>query len=144
MGQVAKLLLAGVAGAAATLVFYLMLMVVQFANADMACETYPQTVPGADFEDVRGIGFENSWLNLGGRCAYYMSDGAVVHTREPGWSFSGTIAGFVAIVAGLAVFVVRRKGHLGWLYGIATLLAPPLGFALAVAAPRRRLIGDPS
>jgi hypothetical protein len=49
---------------------YAALFVVQTANADSACESYPASVPGADFSDVRGIGFENSFLNLGGRCEY--------------------------------------------------------------------------
>ena len=132
-----RLLIAGFFGFVATLVFYLALFFIQIANADNACESYPQTVPGADFEDVRGIGFENSFLNLGGRCTYRMDDGSVVLTREPGWWFSGTIASFAAMLAGVAVLFARRKGHSGWLYGIATLVAPPLGFALVVAAPRR-------
>jgi hypothetical protein len=129
--------MAGVAGVAATLIFYFVLLVVQIANADDACESYPQTVPGADFQDVRGIGFENSFLNLGGRCTYRMDDGSVVVTREPGWWFSGTIAGFVAVIAMVTAFFARRKGHPGLLFGLTALLAPPLGFALAVAAPRR-------
>ena len=114
-----------------------MLFIVQIQNADDACESYPQTVPDADFQDVRGIGFENSFLNLGGNCIYYMNDGAVVHTREPGWWFSGSIAGFAALVAVVAALLVRRKGHTGILYGLVTLLAPPLGLALVVAAPRK-------
>ena len=65
----------------------------------MACKSYPQTVFGADSEDVRGIGFENSFLNLGGLCS--------------GWWFTRKIVGFVAILAGLVVLVVRRKGHSG-------------------------------
>ena len=86
---------------------------------------------------MRGIGFRNSLLNLGGRCEYRMDDGSVVVTREPGWWFSGTIAGFSAVVAVVAALLARRKGHRGLLYGVATLVAPPLGLALAVAAPRK-------
>ena len=136
-GRVTKLLAAGLAGVLATLLFYLFLFFVQIQNADPACESYPQTVPGADFEDVRGFGFENGYLNLGGKCAYYMNDGSVVHTREPGWWFSGTIAGLAALVAGGVAVFVRRRGHTGVLFGLATFVAPPLGLALAVAAPRR-------
>ena len=130
-------LIAGFCGFVATLTVYLILFVVQIQNADNACESYPQTVPGADFEDVRGIGFENSFSNLGGKCTYRMDDGSVVHTREPGWWFSGSIAGFFAVLAGVAVFVVRRKGHVGALFGLVALLAPPLGLALAAAMPRK-------
>jgi hypothetical protein len=130
------LLLATVAGVSATLLFYLALFFVQIQNADNACEGYPATESGADFEDVRGIGFENSFLNLGGRCTYHMNDGSVVHTREPGWWFSGTIAGFVAACADAVVLLARRRGHPGVLFGLTTLIAPPLGLALARAAPR--------
>ncbi|QIN82984.1 hypothetical protein GBA63_10235 [Rubrobacter tropicus] len=119
------------------MLLYFVLMVVQIVNADDACESYPQTVPGADFEDVRGFGFENSFLNLGGRCTYHMDDGSVVITREPGWGFSGTIAGFAVMIAAAVTFLVRRKGHPGVLYGLTALVAPPLGLALALAAPRR-------
>ena len=126
---------------AATLVFYLFLFFVQIQNADNACESYPQTVPGPDYLDVRGIGFENSFLNLGGLCTYRMDDGSVVVTREPGWWFSGTIAGFLAVLAGLSALLVRSNGHPGLLYGLATLVAPPLGLALSVAAPRRTRSG---
>ncbi|MBA2691737.1 MAG: hypothetical protein H0U65_04475 [Rubrobacter sp.] len=62
-------------GCVATLFVYVALFIVQTANADNACESYPAGVPGADYSDVRGIGFENSFLNLGGRCAYHMNDG---------------------------------------------------------------------
>jgi hypothetical protein len=143
VSQASKAPLAGAAGAAATLVFYFVLMVVQIDNADMACESNPRTVLGADFEAVRGIGFENSFMNLGGRCTYRMDDGSVVVTREPGWWFSGTIAGFVAMLAGLAVLVGRRKGHSGILYGLTTLVAPPLGLTLVATAPRKIRIGFP-
>lgn len=137
MGGNTKLTLAVVAGVPSTLIFYLALFIVQIANADDACESYPQTVAGADFEDVRGIGFENSFLNLGGRCTYRMIDGSVVHTREPGWWFSGTLAGLVAACAVAVVLFVRQRGHLGGLFGLTTLVAPPLGLALALAAPRK-------
>ncbi|CAA9458580.1 MAG: hypothetical protein AVDCRST_MAG02-1907 [uncultured Rubrobacteraceae bacterium] len=135
--------MAGVAGLSGTLVLYLMLFIVQLANADDACEGYPQTVPGADREDVRGGGFENTFLNLAGRWTYRMEDGSVVVTRAPGRSFSGTIAGVVAVVAGLVALSVRRKGHPGVPYGLATLFAPPLGLVLALAAPRRTRHGPP-
>ena len=117
--------------------FYGALFVVQTANADIACESYPQTVPGADYDEVRGIGFENSFLSLGGRCTYHMDDGSVVETREPGWWFSGSIASSVAVFAGLVFSLARRKGHAGWSHGVITLVAPPLGFALVVGTPRR-------
>ena len=130
------LLIAGFGGFVGTLVFYLFLLFVQTQNADYACES-PQAVDGIDVERIRGIGFENSYLNLGGRCEYRMNDGSVIHTREPGWWFSGTIAGFVAVLACAVAFFVRRKGHLGLLFGLTTLLAPPLGLLLAIAAPRR-------
>ena len=123
-------------GVLATLFFYLGLLILQNENADFACES-PQAVRGIDLNDLRGIGFRNSLLNLGGRCEYRMDDGSVLVTREPGWWFSGTIAGFIAMIAVLAGYLTRRKGHAGWLYGLTTLVAPPLGFALAVAAPRR-------
>ena len=119
----------------ATLAFYLLLFFVQIQNADSACESYPRTVPGAGFGDVSGIGFENSYLNLGGACTYHMDDGAMVYTREPGWWLSGTMAGFVAALAGAVVLVVRRKGHRGVLFGLTTLVAPPLGILLAAATP---------
>jgi hypothetical protein len=107
----------------------------------MACESYPHTVPGADYLDVRGIGFENSFLNLGGRCTYRMDDGSVFVAREPGWWFSGTIAGFAAVFAVAVAYLARRKGHPGWLYGFTTLFAPPLGLAPTLAAPRRARSG---
>lgn len=68
MSSNTRLLLAVVAGSSGTLIFYIALFVVQIANADNGCESYPATVPGADFQDVQGIGFENSFVNLGGRC----------------------------------------------------------------------------
>ena len=130
-------LIAGFCGSVATLVFYLLLFFVQIQNADNACESQSSPAPGTDFDEVRSIGFENGYLNLGGRCTYAMEDGSVVVTREPGWWFSGTVAGFAAAIAGLVVFLVRRKGHLGLLFGLTTLLAPPLGFLLGIATPRR-------
>lgn len=125
-------------GLLATLVFYAALFVVQTANADMACETWPQTVPGAGPDNVRGINFEHGYLNLGGRCTYHMDDGSVVVTREPGWGFSGTIVGAVCLFAGLVALLARRKGHRGYLFALAALVAPPLGFALALVKPRHR------
>lgn len=136
------LLIAVFSGFVATLFFYLALLILQIANADNACESYPQTIPGADFDDVRGMGFQNSFLNLGGKCTYYMKDGAVVHTREPGWWFSGTITGLAGIVSAFSVLVARRKGHPGVLFGFATLFAPPLGVALAIAGRGAGLLGD--
>ena len=128
---------AGFCGFVATLVFYLLLFFVQIQNADNAWESYPQTVPDAGFDNVRSIGFENSYPNLGGRCRYGMDDGSVMVTREPGWWFPGTIAGFAAALAGVVIFLVRRKGHPGLLFGLTTLLAPPLGLLLGIATPRR-------
>ncbi len=130
-------LIAGFFGFCATLVLYLMMFFVQIQNADNACESPSATLSDNSLDDLRGVGFENSFLNLGGKCAYRMDDGSVVHAREPGWWFSGTIGGLAAALAGLAVFLVRRKGHLGALFGLATLLAPPLGLTLAIATPRR-------
>ena len=122
-------------GLFATLAFYTVLFIVQTVNADSACEGYPASVPGAWFSDVRGVGFENSFLNLGGRCTYHMQDGAVVVTREPGWWFSGTIAGLAVAPAGFIFHLVRRKGHPGWLFGLCALTAPPMALVLAVEAP---------
>lgn len=126
-----------VAGCVATLFVYAALLVVQISNADSACESYPASVPGADFADVRGIGFENSLLNLGGRCTYHMNDGSVVVTREPGWWFVETIAGIVTVFAGLVSYLARRKGYSGWLFGLCAFVAPPLGLLLAVTARRK-------
>ena len=128
------LLIAGFSGSAATLLLYLALFFVQIANADDSCESPWATVPGIDVDDLRGIGFENSFLNLGGRCRYFMEDGSVVVTREPGWWFSGTIASLVAALSGIAVLLTRRRGHRGVLYGLTTLLAPPLGLAMVAVA----------
>lgn len=140
MARLARLLLAAVGGMAATLIFYLFLFFLQVQNADNACESYPQTVPGADFQDVRGIGFENSFLNPGGRCTYQMDDGSTVVTREPGWWFSGSIVGLVAAFAGAfagaVVVAARRTGHAGVLFGLATLVAPSLGAARRFSRPR--------
>ncbi len=113
MDRHARLLLAAVGGTAATLIFYLSLFFLQIQNADNACESYPQTVPGTDFQDVRGIGFENSFLNLGGRCTYQMNDGSTVVTREPGWWFSGSIEGLVAAFAGAVVGAASGGAGLG-------------------------------
>ena len=60
------LLIAGFSGSAATLLLYLALFFVQIANADDACESPWATVPGIDVDDLRDVGFENSFLNLGG------------------------------------------------------------------------------
>ena len=91
---------------------------------------------------MRGMGFENSFLNLGGRCECRLENGSVVITRDPGWWFSGTLAGVVAAFVVLVLSLARRRGHRGWLFGLTALVAPPLGFALAVAAPRRRSSGE--
>ena len=64
------MLQAVVAGTAATVLFYLFLLFVQIQNAEDACEGFG---PTGNYEDVRGIGFENSFLNLGGRCTYRMA-----------------------------------------------------------------------
>lgn len=135
--QSTKLFVAGVAGVLATSIFYLTLLLVQIDNADHACESPQATVPGLDIEDVRDIGFENSFLNLGARCTYRMDDGSVVVTREPGWSFPATIVGLAAMVAGPAAMFARRRGRSGLLYGLTTLVAPPLGLALSLAVSRR-------
>jgi len=133
-----RLIILGFLGFVASIIFYLALFFVQIANADNACEDYHYLGAVADPRDVRGeAGFENSFLNLGGRCTWYMNDGSVIVTREPGWGLSGTIVGFVALLAVVSFLVVRRKGHPGWLYGFTTLLAPPLGLALTFGASRR-------
>ncbi len=95
-------------------------------------------------DDLRGIGFETSFLNLGGRCEYRMDDGSEVVTREPGWWFSGTIAGVAAMLAGLAGLFAGRKGRSGPLYGLVTLVVPPLGLLLSVAVPPRTPSGAAS
>ncbi len=79
-----------------------MLFFVQIQNADSACES-PQAVPGIEVEDLRDIDFENSYLNLGGRCEYRLDDGSVVVTREPGWWFTGSPAALYAALAGAVV-----------------------------------------
>ncbi len=135
--------MAVVAGVLATSVFYLALLLVQIENADSACES-PQAVPGLDVDDLRDIYFENSFLNLGGRCTYHLDDGSMVVTREPGWWFPATIVGFVVMLAGPAAMFARRKGRSGLLYGLATLVAPPLGLALSLAVPQRPRSGAAS
>ena len=135
--------LAGFFGFVATLVFYLALLVVQNENADYACES-PQAVPGLDVNNLRDIHFENSFLNFGGRCAYYMDDGSVIVTREPGWWFPATIVGFLVMLAGPAAMFARRKGRSGVLYGITTLVAPPMGLALSLAVAHRPRSGAAS
>ena len=136
--------MAVMAGVLATSGFYLALLLVQIENADRACENPQAMVPGLETEEIRDIGFENSFLNLGGRCEYRMDDGSVVVTREPGWGFSATIVGFVVMLAGVVVEFARRKGHPGLLYGFTTLIAPPLGLALLLAAPPRTRSGAAS
>jgi|SRR3712207_1545559 len=136
--------MAVVAGVLATSIFYLALLLVQIENADRACESPQATVPGLETGNIRDIGFENSFLNLGGRCTYRMDDGSVVVTREPGWWFPATIVGFVVMLAGPAAMFARRKGRSGLLYGLATLVAPPLGLALSLAVPRRPRSGAAS
>ena len=131
------ILIAGFFGLVTTLIFYLALLFFQNENADFACENPAAAVPGIKLEDIRDIGFENSYLNLGGRCEYRLDDGSVVVTREPGWWFSGMIACFVALLALVAGWMAMRKGHVAVLFGLTALLAPPLGLALAVAVPRR-------
>jgi hypothetical protein len=68
--------MAGVVGVLGTSVFYLALLLVQIENADQACESPEATVPGLRIEDIRDVRFENSFLNLGGRCTYLMDDGS--------------------------------------------------------------------
>ena len=60
-----------------------------------------------------------------------MAGGSVVVTRKPGWWYSGTIAGSVAACAVAVVLFVRRRGHLGGLSGLTSLIALPLGLARA-------------
>jgi hypothetical protein len=115
------LVVLGFFGFVASVIFYLVLFFVQIANAHNACEDYHYLGAVADPRDVRGeAGFEDSYLNLGGRCTWYMNDGSVVVTREPGWSFSGTTAGFVALLAVVSFLIARRKGYPGWLCGLTT------------------------
>ena len=133
--QETKLFLASVAGVLATSVFYLALLLVQINNADLACESPQATVPNLKTEDIRDIRFESSFLNLGGRCTYRMDDGSVVVTREPGWWFTSTVVGLVVMLVGPAAMFARRKGRSGLLYGLTTLVAPPLGLALSLAVP---------
>ena len=125
--------MAGTIGVLGTSVFYLALLLVQIENADLACESPQATVPGLEVEEIRGIRFESSFLNLGGRCTYRMDDGSTVVTREPGWWFPATIVGFLLMLAGPAAMFARRKGRSGVLYGLTTLVAPPLGLLLSLA-----------
>jgi hypothetical protein len=118
-------LAATLSGSVVTLFFYVALFVVQTVNADSACETYPTRVQGADSSDVRGITFRNLWLNLGGSCTYRLQDGSVVSTREPELWFSGTIAEVITVFAGLVVYLARRKGHQGFLFGLCALTRRP-------------------
>ena len=133
--------MAGVVGVLGTSVFYLALLLVQIENADQACESPEATVPGLRMEDIRDIRFENSFLNLGGRCTYLMDDGSVVVTREPGWGFPATIVGFLIMLAGPVATFARRKGRSGALFGLTTLVAPPLGLALSLAVTQKARSG---
>ena len=124
-------------GLAATSVSYLALFVFQTVNADLACETVPEEIR-REFRDVK---FENSLLNLGGRCTWYLSDGSAMVTREPGWWLTAVMAVGLLVLVGFSVMIVRQRGHQGWLYALVTFVAPPLGMALAVTA-RDRLSED--
>ncbi len=129
--------MAGVVGVLGTSAFYLAHLLVQIENADQACKSLEATVPGLRIEDIRDIRFENSFFNLGGRCTYLMDDGSVVVTREPGCWFPATIVGFLIMFAGPVATFARRKGRSGALFGLTTLVAPPLELVLALAAPQR-------
>ncbi len=135
--QTTRQFVAGVTGVLGTSAFYLALLLVQIENADLACESPQASVPGLAIEDIRDIRFENSFLNLGGRCTYRMDDGSVVVTREPGWWFPATIVGFVLMLAGPAAMFARRKGRSGVVFGLTTLVAPPLGLALSLTVAQR-------
>ena len=139
--QTTRLFTAAVVGVLGTSVFYLALLLVQIENADQACESPRATVPGLRVEDIRDIRFENSFLNLGGRCTYRLDDGSVVVTREPGWWFPATIVGFLMMLAGPVATFARRKGRSGALFGITTIVAPPLGLALSLAVTQRARSG---
>jgi hypothetical protein len=60
----------------------------------------------------------------------------VVSTREPELWFSGTIAEVITVFAGLVVYLARRKGHQGFLFGLCALAAP-FGPSIVAVAPRR-------
>ena len=124
-------------GASAVFVTSAALLIVQVQNADNACESFPAGVPGADYSDVRDLGFKNSYLNLGGKCVYYLDDGSAVKTREPGQWFSGSLMAIAAAAALLTVYLVRRKGHSGWLFGLLTFVNTPLGLLLALVVRRK-------
>ncbi len=62
-----------------------------------------------DVNNLRVVGFENSYLNLGARCRYHMDDSSVAVTREPGWWFSGTVVASVAMSGGPAAMFAGRK-----------------------------------
>jgi hypothetical protein len=136
LGRVAEVA-ATLSGSVVTLFYYVALFVVQTVNADSACETYPTSVQGVNSSDVRGITFRNSWLNFGGSCTYRLQDGSVVSTRAPELWFSGTNAGVISVFAGLVVYLARRKGHQGFLFGLCTLAASPFGLSIMAVAPRR-------
>ena len=138
--QTTRLFTAAVVGVLGTSVFYLALLLVQIENADQACESPEATVPRVRIEDIRDIRFENSFLNLSGRRIYRMDDGSVVVTREPGW-FPATIVGFLVMLAGPVATFARRKGRSGALFGITTMVAPPLGLALSLAVTQRARSG---
>ncbi len=136
--------MAGVTKVLGTSAFYLALLLVQIENADLACESPQASVPGLEIEDIRNIHFENSFLNLGGRCTYRMDDDSMVVTREPGWWFPATIVGFVLMLAGPAAMFARRRGRSGVLFGLTTMVAPPLGLALSLTAAQRPRSGAAS
>ncbi len=129
--------MAGVTGVLGTSAFYLALVLVQIENAGLACESPQASVPGLEIEDTGDIRFENSFLNLGGRCTYRLDDGSVVVTREPGWWFPATIVGFMLMLSGPASIVARRKGRSGVLFGLIALVAPPLALTLSLTAAQR-------
>ncbi|MGI8541086.1 MAG: hypothetical protein ACR2N0_15145 [Rubrobacteraceae bacterium] len=68
------------------------------------------------------------------------NDGSTVIAHEPGWWFSGIVAGIVALLAGMVVCLVRRKGHPGWIFGLCALVALPLALSLALVASRKSRI----
>jgi hypothetical protein len=114
------------------------LLLVQNANADFACENeFPVRGPASDRSAVRGIGFENAYLSLGGRCTYEMQDGSTAVARQPGWWLSATLITVSALSAALAGHLARREGHFGLLFAFLTIVNVPLGLLLAMLARRR-------
>ena len=85
---------------------------------------------------------------IGRNCAYASLDsGTVTRTFEPGWWPTLVLICSAALLAWVSICVarsIRSRGARGWIYGIATFLAPPLGLLLAVSATRRLSAGENS